>query len=139
MRRNNASLVEVVIDRVMSYAAPQKEDSFSSSGYDTEASLSSVNSEKFCLLIFLFALVFIALISPILCFGSLFSLFQLEGLWYFWIITLFDVGYLVWLLRLKKGKNYRKNICRGNQTNLPEGTCKIYPFPYNDSVHYIGQ
>lgn len=130
MRRNDASLVEVVIDRFMSYAAPQKEASFSSSRYDTEASLSSVNSEKLCLLIFLFALVFVALISPILCFGSLFSLLQLEGLWYFWMITLFDVGYLAWLRRLKKGKNYRKDICRDNQTNLPENTCKIYPFPY---------
>ena len=139
MRRNDASLVEVVLARFMSYAAPQKEASFSSSRYDTEGSLSSVNSEKLCLLTFLFALVFIALISPILCFGSLFSLFHLEGLWYFWMITLFDVGYLTWLLRLKKGKNYRKDICSDNQTNFTESTCKIHPFPYTDSVRYMGQ
>ena len=139
MIRNNVSLVGMVVDQFSDYIAPQKEASFSSSRQGWEASVPTIKSEKTCLLIFLFALAFIAVISPILCFGSLFSLFQLEGMWYFWMITLLDIGCLAWLLRRKKDKNYRKDICCAHQTNLTESTCKLYRLQYTDGVRYIGQ
>lgn len=139
MKRNNASEIGAVLDWLKDYTEPQTEASFAPSRYESGASLSTINSERLCLLIFLFALIFIAVISPILCFGSLFNLIQLDGLWYFWMVTLFDLAYLVRLLLRKKDKNCRRHNCRENQTDLIESTCKIYPFPYTDNVRYMGQ
>lgn len=105
MRRQELSLVGIIVDTFMEYISPQKENSFSTSRYRSGASVSVFDSEKVCLLIFVFALVFIALISPILCVGSLFFKLQVEGLWYFWFITLSDAGYLAWLFIRKKAKS----------------------------------
>ena len=104
MRRQNASLVDLVINPFMVYLAPQPEDSFSSGRYVSGTGLPTFNSEKLSLLIFIVALAFIAVISPILCFGSLFIEIHLEGLWYFWLITISEIGYSVWLIMRKRVK-----------------------------------
>ena len=104
MKRHNVSLVETIINPFMGYLAPQLEDSFSSDRYDSSAGMPTFSTEKLSLIIFVIALAFIAVISPILCFSSLFVELHLEGLWYFWIITFSETGYLVWLILRKKGK-----------------------------------
>lgn len=104
MKRHDVSLVGIIVDPFMDYVAPQSVGSFSSSRCGTGASPSAFSSEKFCLLIFLLALAFIALISPILCFGSLFIKLRLEGLWYFWLITFSEIGYLAWFITRRKVK-----------------------------------
>ena len=104
MRRQNASLVDLVINPFMVYLAPQPDDSFASGLYASGSRLPTFNSEKLSLLIFIIALAFIAVISPILCFGSLFIEIHLEGLWYFWLITISEVGYSVWLIMRKRVK-----------------------------------
>lgn len=120
MRRFVVSLIGIIVDPFMGYIAPQSEDSFTSIRYGTAAGKSTFNSEILCLLIFVFALAFIAIISPILCLTSIFSNLHLDGLWYFWLITLSETGCLVWLIRRKKGKKSRKHICRSNQAYLME-------------------
>ena len=104
MRKQAVSLVETIVNPFMGYLAPQFENSFSSDRYCTEAGMPTFNPEKLYLLIFVFALAFIAVISPILCFGSLFLELRFEGLWYFWLITLFEAGYLVWTIGRKIAK-----------------------------------
>ena len=104
MRRYAVSLVGIIVEPFMDYISPQSYNSVSSSGNGSEASIPTFNSEKLCLLIFVLALAFIAIISPILCLGSLFNAVQLEGLWYFWVITLSEIGYLAWLLKRKLEK-----------------------------------
>jgi len=104
MRKQAVSLVETIVNPFMGYLAPQFENSFSSDRYCTRASMPAFNSEKLYLLIFVFALAFIAVISPILCFGSLLMDLHPEGLWYFWLITLFETGYLVWTVGRKIAK-----------------------------------
>jgi|GEM_PF-2578361 len=110
MRRYFVSLVGIVVDPFMCYTAPQLEDSYSSSRYGSGTSKSTFNSEKLGLLAFIFALAFIAVISPILCFTSLFINLHLEGLWYFGLITLFETGYLVWRVIRKKEKSRAKIV-----------------------------
>ena len=120
MRRNGVGLVGIIVDPFMGYIAPQLEDSFSSSRYGTGASKSAFNSETLCLLIFVFALALIAVISPILCFTSLFINLHLEGLWYFGLITLSETGYLVWRFIRKKEKKSCEDIYRANRARLKE-------------------
>jgi len=101
MKKQAVNFVETILNPFMGYLAPQFEDSFSSDRYCTRTGVPTFNPEKFYLLIFVFALAFIAVISPILCFGSLFMELHFEGLWYFWLITLFEAGYLVWTIGRK--------------------------------------
>ena len=101
MRRNAVSLVKIFVEPFMGFLEPQAENSFSPDRYCLGASATAFNSEKLCLLIFVFALVFIAVVSPILCFGSLLIKLHLQGLWYFWLITFSEIVYLVWLIRRK--------------------------------------
>lgn len=98
MRSHYYRFVGVVVNPFMCYLAPQFEDSVSSSQYISGVNKPAINSEKLCLLIFVLALAFVAVISPVLCFGSLFFKVQIEGLWYFWFITFSETGYLLWLL-----------------------------------------
>ncbi len=104
MKRHAAILVETIINPFMGYLSPQFEDSFSTGRHCSGTSMPVFSSEKLSLLIFVIALAFIAVISPILCFSSLFIEVHLEGLWYFWIITFFETGYLVWLVLRKRDK-----------------------------------
>ncbi len=104
MKSHYVSLVGNIVDPFMGYIAPQLEDSFTASPYVSGASKSTFNSEKLCLLIFVLALAFIAIISPILCFGSLFIKLHHDGLWYFWLITFSEIGYSVWLIMRKTGR-----------------------------------
>jgi hypothetical protein len=102
MKRQDVSLVGIIVDPFMGFVAPQSESSFSSTRCAADSSPSAFNSEKLCLLIFLLAFAFIAVASPILCFRSLFIKAQLEGLWYFWLITFFEIGYSVWFVLQRK-------------------------------------
>lgn len=104
MRRQAVRLVEIITNPFMGYLAPQFEDSFSYGCHSMDANMPAFNPEKLYLLIFVLALAFIAVISPILCLGSLFFKLQLEGLWYFWLITFSETGYLLWLLTRKKAR-----------------------------------
>ena len=104
MKNKKNDLSGIFIDPFLDFLAPQSEDEVSSETEESEARGSSFNSDKLCLLIFVCALVFVAAISPILCFGSLFLNFSLEGMWYFWLITLADTGFLVWRLAHRLGK-----------------------------------
>jgi hypothetical protein len=104
MKRHTADLVQFIINPFMGYLAPQMEDSFSFDRYASSTDIAAFTLEKLSLLIFVIALTFIAVISPILCFSSLFIEVHLEGLWYFWIITFFEAGYSLWLLLRRLGK-----------------------------------
>jgi len=98
MRKNVANLVKLFVRPFMFYITPQSEDSFSANRSHTGTSSSAFNSEIICLLILIFALTSMAIISPVLCFGSLFMSFHIDYLWYFWLITFIEIGYLVWLI-----------------------------------------
>lgn len=108
MRKSCGNLFGSFIDPFLDYLAPQTENSLTLESEKTAVKEASFDSEKLCLLIFVFALVFVASISPILCFGSLLLELSLEGMWYFWLITLADTGFLVWRLARRLGK--RKTI-----------------------------
>ena len=120
MRRNDVSLVGIIVNPFMGYIAPQSENLFSSSQHGSEVSAPVFNSEKLGLLIFIFALAFVAVISPILCFTSIFINLQLDGLWYFWLITLSETGCLMWRISRKRAKKSREDIYRANRACLKE-------------------
>ena len=102
MRRSIVSLLATIVAPFMSYLSPQPEDSLSPDRRGFRAEKPEFNSEMLCLLIFIAALAFIAVISPALCLTSLFIDLKLEGLWYFWLITFAETGYSLWLIGRKK-------------------------------------
>ena len=101
MRKNVVNLVGIIVRPFLFFIAPQSEDSYP---YESGVRISTFNSEIICLLILVFALTSIAIISPVLCFGSLFINFHNDYLWYFWLITISEIGYLMWLIIQKKWK-----------------------------------
>lgn len=105
MKNASSGFIDIVLSPFTGYLAPQTEESFFFDLNDRRSVTPKFSSEKFCLMIFIIALSFIALISPILCFGSLFVEVRLEGLWYFWLITIFEIGYSC---RLIIRKNWKK-------------------------------
>jgi len=104
MKRNAVSLVGIIVDPFMGYIVPQSKNPFSSTRNGSVVCTQTFNSEKLCMLVFVLALAFIAVISPVLCFRSLFIKLQLEELWYFWLITISEIGYFAWLVIPKKEK-----------------------------------
>ena len=109
MKRNAVSLLETIVAPFMGYLSPQTENSFSSDSSNFKAETPDFSSEKLCLLIFIGALAFIAVISPVLCLCSLFAGLRLEGLWYFWLITFVETGYSVWLIGRTIGRKKRSH------------------------------
>ena len=112
MKNKKNGLSGIFVDPFLDYLAPQSEDEASSETEESEARGSSFNSDKLCLLVFVAALVFVAVISPILCLGSLFLGLSFEGMWYFWLVTMIDSAYLLWRIarRKEKRKNKRKKM-----------------------------
>lgn len=108
MKNKKNGLSGIFIDPFLDFLAPQSEDEVSSETEESEARGSSFNSDKLCLLVFVAALVFVAVISPILCLGNLFLGLSFEGMWYFWLVTFADSGYLLW--RIARRKEKRKTI-----------------------------
>ena len=127
MRKSKIGLAGIFIDPFLDYLAPQSEASPSPKQEWSTASTSSLDSDKLCLLIFVCALVFVAAISPIICFGSLFLNLSLEGMWYFWLITLADTGFLVWRLTRRLGKR-QKILLKPLDNRANCNILKLYDF-----------
>lgn len=104
MQKQNYRFFELITNPFMNYLSPQPAEEPPQSRFERDSGFSTFSSEKLSLLVFVIALIFIAVISPILCFGSLFIEINLEGLWYFWLITAIEFGYLIWLISRKIGK-----------------------------------
>ncbi|PKM73616.1 MAG: hypothetical protein CVU91_04855 [Firmicutes bacterium HGW-Firmicutes-16] len=119
MRRQDG-FVGFFVDSFTSYIDPRPEDtaSFSSSRNSSNAGRSLSNSDRLCLLIFIFAFIFIGVVSPILCFGSLFIKLNFEGLWYFWFITFSEIAYLAWFILRKKAIKQHKHIYTKNTMDV---------------------
>ncbi len=118
MRKRKIGLTGIFIDPFLDYLAPRMEEALPFEQEEPAEKASSFDSEKLCLLIFIAALVFVAAISPILCFGSLLFKFSLEGMWYFWLVTIVDTGCFIWRLARGKGKE-KTNLSKplANQAN----------------------
>ncbi|NCB73701.1 MAG: hypothetical protein EOM51_03020 [Clostridia bacterium] len=108
MKNKKNGLSGIFVDPFLDYLAPHTEDEGSTEVEESEARGSVIDSDKLCLLVFVAALVFVAVISPMLCLGSLFFRLSFEGMWYFWLVTFADLGCLVWRIARRKGK--RKTI-----------------------------
>ncbi len=107
MRKNAVSLLKALVAPFVEYISPKPENSFSSDRNSYKSGVTVSKSEILCLLIFIAALAFIAVISPVLCLTSLFIDLNLEGLWYFWLITFAETVYSAWLIGRKIGRKKR--------------------------------
>ncbi len=119
MRRQDG-FVGFFVDSFSNYIDPHPEEKvlFTSSRNGSSASRALSNSDRLCLLIFIFAFIFIGVASPIMCFGSLFIKLNFEGLWYFWFITFSEIAYLAWVILRKKVINQRKHIYTENSMEV---------------------
>jgi len=93
---------ELNVNSFMGYMQTRPEEDPFSSKYNPSTSYTTgtgcISLESILRFLFIAAVGFLAITSPILCIIYLFVDIEFEGLWALWMITIAEIGLLIWYI-----------------------------------------